>query len=252
MQNAGLDWWWRFFCCRCVYASVLLLACCICTFWLDNIKQSLHIERFIYAHDAFVGNFYFSYNRRQKSAFQRDENCTWQEGKKSAQCGYSVCGFFFEKKECIEYEYLTITFIHLAAPLSHHVRKDCLYVHRINSEYSNETFFHHHRTLCIVHKSGKNGEKKWRYYVDFYVITNFFFSYINALYFDVQLQMITTAFDNPSLCKDLYLRNLISVVIEGKIKRIQKTINFSNLFLVTKMTSRRKRLSIYSWKKKFF
>jgi hypothetical protein len=75
MQNAGLDWWWRFIFC-CVYASVLLLACCICTFWLDNIKQSLHIERYmyksLYAHDAFVGNFYFSISR-QKSAFQRDE-----------------------------------------------------------------------------------------------------------------------------------------------------------------------------------
>ena len=32
------------------------------------------------------------------------------------------------------------------------VRKDCLYVHRINSEYSNETFFSS-SDLCIVHKS---------------------------------------------------------------------------------------------------
>ena len=82
--------------------------------------------------------------------------------------------------------------------------------------------------------------------------------HINALYFDVQLQMITyKTFDNPSLCKDLYLQNLISVVIEGKIKWIKnghlKYFHFAfdkALFFSYQMTSKHIRLSYLQKKSK--
>lgn len=122
------DWWWRFLC-LCIRAPAAVYAHFDWMILSKAIHTHDYIQRYLYAHDAIVGNF----SAQQKISFSEKcisegwkRICMYRQKRKKSDGECTLCivyicgiwGFCILKNSHTEYEYLTITFIHLVATLS--------------------------------------------------------------------------------------------------------------------------------------